>query len=973
MVGTFHCSFIMVQHIDVSSSNETKSPTVDHPVGLGLFSTSVYDLDANLLGCVSYYSRDEFDGAFRAARSFGMVSTVSTTIALICVTLVTLFIEPLHLKVDLWSVARLLFFTAFLCQLLTFLAFARELCNRSDMQCDTGPASNLSMFNLLLLCFQSALIYVVPPVPKPLFFRRVRKPMSFIEMAHNDEDRPQNIQAVPDKPSSVHKLRPALDDDQPDDEVSVKNDLESDNGSCQQQQGVVMEGIECVAEDHLRRGPEGPCDRLAQIYYAIGQHPNIRTFIGAGLYISWIFILVETTPCSFLLVGSTGQDRNDFSGIGLYNRAYYMNDQLLGCIAYPSTAKGEFDGAFEVGRAFGIMTLLLITASFVSFSVLHAFLEPSRNKEVAWWSLTQLTLPCALLSQLITFAAFETQACTRSDSVECVAGVAGIFGILNAILLVPLSVVIFALSCPTKPFFRMRTLSLGRASPRPGLALPRKVQLQVKQLKEHMKQQRLRKQEEGQESARALQADESPLKEQNQRKATTSRQETVKSQVNRFKEQVAQQRLQRQESAEAQGEEESPLKQQVPEPSSTSIVHGTDKSQVTRFKDHVKQQQQLPRHDSEQAQREKGSPEPSTTHSLSACSEGGFDDRLKTQSSIGDTIALEEEGVEVCDTYVEEKAVQRTSTQGSRRSDGSSAVDDIKEHNGSDNPSSTGARVAETTSMLAWPSSATFSGWRASTGPTATTRDAPTRDGISLSLFWDSQDSLEQHETMEVENGSSAAQSKPSRGVIRNPVDASATVRTTSQDLKNAKCCMVQQKAMEILREMQEQKQTDQEAQREVIEPQPALVRSFAIGRAQAKSPMTNTSSLISVKGSSSLVSSSDPNMSATCESSIITGVGSSGDGGSSIMTGCEAIDPSKRTVKTSRGGRVNAGSAGSSDAVGINDPDDDTYSDFRSKISSTEDDGHTFNTGDYAINNDNVTVYYKRREGELEAEFGGP
>jgi hypothetical protein len=179
---------------------------------------------------------------------------------------------------------------------------------------------------------------------------------------------------------------------------------------------------------------------------------------------------------------------------------------------------------------------------------------------------------------------------------------------------------------------------------------------------------------------------------------------------------------------------------------------------------------------------------------------------------------------------------------------------------------------------------------------------------------------------------------------------------------------------MEILKELQEEeerKQRDQQAQREVIEPQPALVRSIAIGRAQAKSPMTTTSSLISVKGSS-LVSSSDPTISATCESSIITGVGSSGGGGSTIITGCEAPPPSKRTLKTSRGGRVNPGSAGSADAIGINDPDDDTSSDFRSKISSTvcdpnsDDDGHTFNTGDYAINNDNVTVYYKRGEGKL-------
>ena len=111
--GTFHCSFIMIEMIN-AITNETTSDTeeqvVDHPVGLGLFSTSVYDMDANLLGCVSYYgTSDEFDGAFRAARTFGLMTFLSISIALVCVLLVTLFIEPRSIKAKLWKVARFLF------------------------------------------------------------------------------------------------------------------------------------------------------------------------------------------------------------------------------------------------------------------------------------------------------------------------------------------------------------------------------------------------------------------------------------------------------------------------------------------------------------------------------------------------------------------------------------------------------------------------------------------------------------------------------------------------------------------------------------------------------------------------------------------------------------------------------------------------------------------------------------------------
>jgi len=215
MIGTFHCSFLLVEQIplqpettaspssflatfNTSAPATTEAPTsqvVGHPLGVGLFSTTVYDLESNMLGCVSYYgSSDEFDGAFHAARAFGLLTAMATTLAVICVSLVTLFWQEtthhhhqttvtvsneaegieatsrfINVRDKLWSTARFLFFSAFLCQLLTFLAFGRELCHRTDTLCHAGPASVLSMFNLFFLCLQSALIYVVPPVAVPLF------------------------------------------------------------------------------------------------------------------------------------------------------------------------------------------------------------------------------------------------------------------------------------------------------------------------------------------------------------------------------------------------------------------------------------------------------------------------------------------------------------------------------------------------------------------------------------------------------------------------------------------------------------------------------------------------------------------------------------------------------------------------------------------------------------------------------------
>jgi hypothetical protein len=260
MAGTFHCSFMMIDIKPVVSHGGVNE-TVDHPVGLGLFSTSVYDMDTNLLGCVSYYgTNDEFDGAFRAARTFGLMATLATSVVLICVLSVTLFVESRNQKVNLWSVARFLSFTAFLCQLLTFLAFGRDLCSRSDMECHAGPATVLTATDLFLLCFQSALIYAVPPIKSPLFLRR--KDTSLVA----GDDDPQN-EANFEVLSKFSRSKKQIDDD-------IFGDLESDIGT--ETPSMIMEGIECVAADHLQRNKKSFWDELVDHYFAIGRKRSTR-------------------------------------------------------------------------------------------------------------------------------------------------------------------------------------------------------------------------------------------------------------------------------------------------------------------------------------------------------------------------------------------------------------------------------------------------------------------------------------------------------------------------------------------------------------------------------------------------------------------------------------------------------------------------------------------------------------------------
>ena len=155
---------------------------------------------------------------------------------------------------------------------------------------------------------------------------------------------------------------------------------------------------------------EKPVYQRAYLQYQtlVGQHPYVIRFIAVGLCLSWVLTMIVVTGCTFLLVGTTtGQDDvNDFSGLGLFQRAYYKNNHIIGCIAYPAAGKNEFDIPFLIGRSFGIITLILVTTSLVSFMVLLGFIKYSSFKKRIWQIATKMCLASALGTQILTFAAF---------------------------------------------------------------------------------------------------------------------------------------------------------------------------------------------------------------------------------------------------------------------------------------------------------------------------------------------------------------------------------------------------------------------------------------------------------------------------------------------------------------------------------------------------------------------------------------
>jgi len=457
MVGLFHCSFLLVE--------DDGSSFVSSSLGIGLFSTSIYDDDAYFLGCVSYWNNNNFDGPFRAARAFGMLAGLATTITFVTTMVLYLVVQAPSTNVwkqRAWAVTKGLFFGAFLCELLTFVAFARDVCNNAETACRIGAASGLGILNLVLLLGQSAVVYILPTPDTPVLVLQVE-----------DDHRSENAQ-----PLSGNK-----------DNRNIISGAEEKHPEVEkEQQSAVGEGMKNLAEDRCRRQQPHLTiwQAVVRRYHSVGNHSYARLLMTVTIVMSWVCSIIGVTGCTFFLVGATGQDWQELSGLGLFHRAYYKNNNILGCIAYSPSNKGDFDGPLQVGRAFGVLTLIFITICLVSSIALQGFFDTSRNKEKAWWLLVQLTLPVACLCQVITFATFQTESCTHTDSVACVPGTAGIFAILNVLLVFPLALFVFSLPCPGKPCFRVRELP-------PKSNIPSVIKSQVKMYKQFQLNQKQKK------------------------------------------------------------------------------------------------------------------------------------------------------------------------------------------------------------------------------------------------------------------------------------------------------------------------------------------------------------------------------------------------------------------------------------------------------------------------------------------------
>jgi hypothetical protein len=168
------------------------------------------------------------------------------------------------------------------------------------------------------------------------------------------------------------------------------------------------------------------------------------------ILLTWIISLVGVQRCTFLLVGPIGGGPSDYTGIGLYTRASYNADEMIGCLAYPDSVNDGFDAAFQAARAFGAVTALLMTTVLL-LSLVQLFTHAGSEKV---WYITRGLLLSAVICQLLVFLAYRTDMCTSSpEFIECIPGGAGIMVIINIILMAGLSIVTLLMPPPSNPIF----------------------------------------------------------------------------------------------------------------------------------------------------------------------------------------------------------------------------------------------------------------------------------------------------------------------------------------------------------------------------------------------------------------------------------------------------------------------------------------------------------------------------------------
>lgn len=384
---------------------------------VGLFSLTVKDEDGGKLGCARYVSRANFDRMFVAARAFGVLTAMCCVLSLLCIT--TSIMALPKQTILLWTSSQYILMVATVTQMFTFFALGSNfLC--SDHDCKLTGVGSLAAFNVACLGALSIGLYLesAPVVPWFTWW--------------------EDEQELRGRAASLSRMDPALANFM----AEQKNTTPP---------SINVESVqEAPPPTEVHMGAEDDSASSASSFASILGVKGLRIFrlVVLALFIFfWAVSVTGAQRCSFMTAKPQDSSSSSY-GLGLFTQPAYAEDgSILGCVAYPDAMKDTFDPPFLAARVFGAVAAMLATIVLL-INLLLLFVNVA--KEEAWF-VVRLLMPCATVCQLLAFTAYKTRLC--QGQMQCVPGQLGVWVILNVILSVVMSVLIFLMPCPPHPLF----------------------------------------------------------------------------------------------------------------------------------------------------------------------------------------------------------------------------------------------------------------------------------------------------------------------------------------------------------------------------------------------------------------------------------------------------------------------------------------------------------------------------------------
>jgi hypothetical protein len=235
--------------------------------GMGFFYQAYYDDDNkhDFLGCIQYKVDASWSGAaaFKASRVFGVVLAMISTLLLVMVNMMVLFLRFDHRRRLLHFMIRVIIPIAFVCSIFTLAVFSMDECQKDNMQCPPGTGGVVAIINMFVFALLSVLVFLAPTPSQPVFAlfkdvkptrsKRTRSKQRSKKVTFEDprEPRPNRALPVKSKRRRTHhrkKPRPSAPAEPAQfrpEEAEPPSETFSDTGTCSSEHD--QEIIEAVA------------------------------------------------------------------------------------------------------------------------------------------------------------------------------------------------------------------------------------------------------------------------------------------------------------------------------------------------------------------------------------------------------------------------------------------------------------------------------------------------------------------------------------------------------------------------------------------------------------------------------------------------------------------------------------------------------------------------------------------------------